>query len=182
MNSKQFSILLGIVIVALLAIIGYLTFRSNPKPEIAQTQNNNQNNSIETPSNTANDSNKNNNSQTPPVKLPVIAFIPDVFSNTEKQQIQTRLLDPLIDWNKDSPETDYHYVSITVKKTDSLDYKYSINSVSANGGWGGFLYGTDSQAVIPLWTPDCMGRCTFSESFKKKYPEVVSEYNKKNPN
>lgn len=189
MSSKQLSMLLGVIVVVLLVVVGYLALIKNSQNDTLSQQNNTLPiNNSQAPDNqplssTNNDSNSESleTAQTQQVQLPAIAFIPSVFSDSEKQQLRTRVLNPYIDWDKENPNPQDRYVAVYVERTDSLDYKYSINSISGNGGWGGFLYGNDNQAVLPLWTPDCMGRCTFSESFKKKYPEVVSEYNKKNP-
>lgn len=96
MNSKTLNIVLGAVIVLLLAGLVYFARLNESKEPTSQTQNTTQN-QTEQPAKTeetkdANDSQKDENvSSSSDIKLPAIAFIPDVFTEKEKNTLKANV-------------------------------------------------------------------------------------------
>jgi hypothetical protein len=118
-----------------------------------------------------------NNSQ---IELPVIRFIPATFSQEEKEELMEKVINPFVDYEKETQNT--NIISIQIKKYSKAEidnqvyvrYMYGIDAIAETGDivW---LEREEGKA-IDYWIPDCMGKCQFSESFKIKYPEVVKKY------
>lgn len=108
---------------------------------------------------------------------PVVSFQPaGLFTEAEKTEIKNKIINPFYDWSKEGTEK-IDYLTITVEELDApkSGYSYSANAVARNNAYTGWLFGENKQ--VKWWTPDCMDACTFSDSFKQKYPEVVAAYN-----
>ncbi len=128
-------------------------------------------------------SNVNSNPETnPPVlDLPAVVFQPDTFSSQEKTELYNKLINPSIDYEKDTESSSERIMTTFVVEkmaTPSAGYTYKISKFYNNNGWGGFLYGDANSGTIPIWVPSCMMECKFSESYKSKYPEVIAAYEK----
>jgi len=116
------------------------------------------------------------------INLPAIRFIPGTFSDKEKEDLMEKVINPFIDFEKDS-YVENRIISIAINKySDSelvkmQDPKYMYNiSVIYEEGYGGWLERKVGEP-IDYWVPDCMDECEFSEEFQKKYPKVVEKYN-----
>ncbi|MFA5986613.1 MAG: hypothetical protein WC819_04685 [Parcubacteria group bacterium] len=110
---------------------------------------------------------------------PVIVFKPATFTEQEKEDLLTRIINPYIDYALESESTTPLSISI-VKNTEGQNttgYMYTIDVIFGNDTYSDWL---EREVGTPLrtWTPDCMDTCTFSEQYKMKHPNVVAEYNK----
>lgn len=115
-------------------------------------------------------------------KFPVIAFVTSSFTEAEKKEIQTKLLNPFSDFEKEyNTEPAEQIVSISVRRTEVADSKYDMEYISANGGNGGFVYGNKNESSLEWWVPDCMLICPFSKTYEQKYSQVVAAYRKGHP-
>lgn len=113
------------------------------------------------------------------VQLPVIVYIPNTFSDAEKQELQSKVLDPFIDWHSYlSINPEDKFVSVLVNKYVEGDYLYGITALTGAGGDIQFVHGDMKSGFVPVWVPDCMSKCEFNEAYSKKYPEVIKEYNR----
>ncbi len=110
----------------------------------------------------------------PTPTTPVVVFeASGSFTGSEKNLITQRVVDPFIDYYQDIE--DYaDIVSITISRSDTPGFLYSVDAIFANGGTTGFLV-SSTGGDIDWWLPDCMGECPFTQSFKDKYPEIVSQ-------
>lgn len=116
------------------------------------------------------------------IKLPVIRFIPAIFSDKEKKDLLEKVLSPYMDYEKDSGVGN-RIISILVNKYSDHElsqqtdpkYAYGIDVVYEEGyvGWVERKIGEP----IDWWVPDCMGNCEFSDEYQDSYPEVVEKYN-----
>lgn len=108
-----------------------------------------------------------------PTSKPVVVFQPGgSFDTQTKSQIQSRIVDPFIDYYS---ETNMPIVSITVEpntKSDPVQFPYLFDAIFTNGGNTGFVI-TKTNDQINWFVPECMGACQFSNAFKAKYPEIV---------
>ncbi|MFH0969777.1 MAG: hypothetical protein V1804_04675 [Patescibacteria group bacterium] len=133
----------------------------------------------ETESVAQNDSQK--NTAAPGENQPVIQFIPGTFSEAEKNDLTNKVLNPFIDYTKETEGS--QPITITVKKFSDAEiasqqyakYKYSIEAIY-QVGYSSWLE-TETGKSIDYWMPDCMGKCVFSDAYKNKYPENVKKYN-----
>ncbi len=114
------------------------------------------------------------------ITLPSIIFQPDTFTADEKAALKKNLIDPIVDYETENQTADRTMTAFVVEKmpTPTAGYKFKVSQYYTNNGWGGFLYGNAETGAIPLWVPDCLGDCKFTETFKQKHPEVIAEYNK----
>ncbi len=111
---------------------------------------------------------------TPTPQEPVVVFeAAGSFSQSEKDLIKQKVINPFIDYNQDLVDQ-ASIVSITISHSSTPGFPYSVSAVFANGGTSGFLV-SGSGGDIDWWLPDCMGPCPFTQSFKDKYPEIVSQ-------
>ena len=112
-----------------------------------------------------------------PKATPVITFeaagsIPD----SDKQQIQQRIINPLVDYYAEQGE-ERQLVSLTISPNNQqskAQSPYLGQAVFKNGGNSGFVI-NKTNGQIEWWGVDCM-ICTFSNEYKQKYPEVVKDY------
>lgn len=106
----------------------------------------------------------------------VVVFYPNgLIDKEDKKELEEKVLNPMIDY---SPNT---YISVTVDPylpqiyTDgNSDDKYIVTTIGKKdkGETGSFLIGHKKDG-INWWTPVCLDSCTFSQSYKDTYPEVV---------
>jgi hypothetical protein len=115
-------------------------------------------------------------SSSPNQKKPVVVFQAEgSIPAQDKSQLQARIVNPLIEYYEET-EDDSEVVSITIEpnKQESKDeYPYLATAIFANGGNNGFVI-SKNDAGIAWWAPECM-ICVFSDAYKAKYPEVVSQ-------
>jgi hypothetical protein len=110
---------------------------------------------------------------------PAIVFKPDTFTNQEKEDLLTRVINPYVDYTLESESTTPLAISI-VKNTEGQNatgYMYTIDVIFGNDSYNDWLE-REIGTPLRIWTPDCMDTCTFSEQYKIKHPDVVAEYNK----
>lgn len=105
----------------------------------------------------------------------VIVFRPaGVFNDPEKDEIRKKFTNPFLDYEN---EHGFSYVAVIIEKAKNVgNYKYSFDAIGKKGETHDFLFGT--KEPLEYWTADCLDKCTFSEGYAKKYPEVVQQSNK----
>lgn len=107
----------------------------------------------------------------------VVVFEPPLGGEfADKAAIQTKIVNPFLDYYADENGEGF-LVSLSIAKNlqeSKTAYPYTANAIFNNGGNSGFTI-AKTDGVIPWWAPDCM-KCTFSTSFKAKYPEIVKQY------
>lgn len=107
---------------------------------------------------------------------PPVIFEGIASSSSDKPQIQERIVDPIIDYFAEHQDQGI-IASITISPNNNPNsegnpYSYMINL--KNGGYkSALIYKTNGQ--ISWWGPSCMV-CTFSDSYKANYPEVVKNF------
>ncbi|MDD3498288.1 MAG: hypothetical protein PHH24_02130 [Candidatus Moranbacteria bacterium] len=115
------------------------------------------------------------------VDLPAIRFIPAIFSDEEREELTEKVINPFIEFEKES-YVENGIISIAVNKYSDSElaemkdpkYIYKIDVVY-HEGWGGWLE-REAGEKIDWWVPDCLDGCEFSDEFKERYPEVVEKY------
>lgn len=116
------------------------------------------------------------------ISLPVVTFIPSgLFTDSEKEELENKIINPYADYMKENENREL--ITITVRKYSEEEiskmasyarYMYNIEVITADG-YAGWL-AREAGKPIEYWIPDCMGECVFSQSYEKKYPEVVAKY------
>jgi hypothetical protein len=177
MNSK---VIIAIVVITLMvglaSIASFLYGQNkalksqvNPTP-VVKTQ--------ATPSPTANASASPSPTPTisPVTEKPPVIYEGISASSSDKPQIQERIIDPIIDYFAEHPGQGI-IASITISTNNNPSkitdpYTYMINL--KNSAYESALI-SKSNGQISWWGPSCMV-CTFSDSYKAKYPEVVKNY------
>lgn len=110
---------------------------------------------------------------------PVVVFKPsDTFTEAERELLNTRLINPVVDYY--SMERDRRIFSIVINKLDIDSYLYSVNISSRGDGTVGaaehmteWFFFVEKGKEIEYWQPlACLGGCKFSEEYKAKYPHV----------
>lgn len=111
-----------------------------------------------------------------PAQKPVVVFLAEgSIPITDKSQLQQRIVNPAIEYYQESSENSA-VVSITIEpntKESKSQYPYLGTIILANGGNNGFTISKQGGS-ISWWAPECMV-CTFSDAYKAKYPDVVSQ-------
>ncbi len=118
------------------------------------------------------------------ISLPVVTFIPSgLFTDGEKEELENKIINPYADYMKENENRES--ITITVHKYSEEEiskmvnyarYTYNIEVITADG-YAGWL-AREAGKPIEYWIPDCMGECVFSQSYEKKYPEVIAKYRK----
>jgi hypothetical protein len=105
---------------------------------------------------------------------PVVVFLAaGSFSADEDAQIRSRVVNPFTHYYRDL-EGHPPLVSFTVEKISGVaGYPYSANAIFETGINAGFLISA-SGGVVDWWLPECMVACSFSDSFRAAYPEIVA--------
>lgn len=104
--------------------------------------------------------------------LPVVVFSPGgLFTDEEKAEITTKMLNPFRDWYADQGDG---IVSIHVQEHFATPDQYTVDAIFDNGVYQGFLYGIVDAPEQEWWHPTCLGECSFTPEFEAAYPEVVS--------
>lgn len=108
---------------------------------------------------------------------PVVLFNPPgLFTQTEKDLLYTRLINPLVDYY--TVEQGLGIFSVIIDKSKIGDYLYGVQvstrgdgKVYAKNGSIGFWFGKQGEQ-LEYWHPECLGDCEFSEEYMTKYPHV----------
>lgn len=110
------------------------------------------------------------------VPKPVVVFESQgSISDSDLKQLNSRIVDPIIDYYKENPSQEI--VSLTISPNDKPsknEFPYLGSIVFKNGGNSGFVI-AKKDGQINWWGPDCMV-CTFSAEYKAKYPEITKNY------
>lgn len=109
--------------------------------------------------------------------LPVVIFTPSgLFDDAMKQELQEKVIDPYFDYHN-SDEIDFVAMQIElISEAESPSgYMYTVEAMSKNGIYHGFLHGTYGEESLPYYVPECMGSCPFTDEYKEKYPHVVAD-------
>jgi len=115
-------------------------------------------------------------SPSPAATAPVVVFdAAGSFSDSEEEQIRTRVVNPFIAYHQDI-EGQADIVSMTISHSSGTleSYPYGADAIFANGAHSSFLIST-TDGVVDWYLPDCLGDCSFSENFRANYPEIVSQ-------
>jgi hypothetical protein len=171
MRYKNGSAVLVIIIIILLvavSILGYFFIKNKTAKEIGTT-------SVEVIS-TPLPSVEPSSSLTPSAtsKVVVVFEAEGSFSQTEKDEIRSKIINPYIDYYAELP--DQTLLTITIAKNllaSKETYPYSAKTIFKNGGNSGFLIMKQGTGVA-WWVPECLDGCNLSVSFKAKYPEIAA--------
>ncbi len=179
------TLLLGILTLATIAIAvfcGYLYMQNQallqrvedaqkvPQPPVVIQQETNPNQGNDQPQVVINNPPAENPA---PSERPPIIFTPGgAFSANTKSEIQTKIIDPFIDYYA----TDQYFKVASIEVSENTQaskttYPYLFSAISKTGGNQGFVIGK----TIDWWIPECMGPCPLTEAFKAKYPEIVKK-------
>ena len=113
---------------------------------------------------------------TPPAsKVTVVFEAEGSFSQSEKDELKKKVIDPLSDYY--TTESDQVLLTLTISKNDKASkdqYPYQGQAVFQGGGNMGFLIMKIGTGV-DWWYPECLNGCTLSASYKAKYPEIASK-------
>ncbi len=182
LNSKGFSIVEGlviIVIVGLIAGVGWLVLQRQKNKD--NSSNTSQSSAAELSSETSSSNNSNNIETLYPETIiyrddGVVVYFPNGFiDKDDKGELITKLINPMIDY---SPGI---FISITVDPnipqlyaSGNRDEKYSVRTIGKKdkGETGTFYFGSKKDG-INWWTPTCLDNCSFTQSYRNTYPEVV---------
>ncbi len=112
-----------------------------------------------------------------PKPTPVVTYeAAGSISDSDKQQLQQRVVNPLVDYYLEHSDEN-ELVSLTISpntQASKVQSPYLGQAVFKNGGNSGFVI-NKNNGQIQWWSVDCM-ICTFSDAYKQKYPEVVKNY------
>jgi hypothetical protein len=104
---------------------------------------------------------------TPPA--PVTVFSPGgLFTDAEKVEITTKMINPYMIWHKDLGDI---LVSIHVQQNSVTPRQYTVDAIYKDGVYEGFLYGKVDATSQDWWHPICEDTCKFTNSFKDAYPQ-----------
>ncbi|MBI4135288.1 hypothetical protein HY477_00955 [Candidatus Uhrbacteria bacterium] len=110
------------------------------------------------------------------IKFPLIVYgRPGLLNNTEagkieKNKLEENLVNPFVDYFN---EKEVKLVTLYITVPQNIGGEYLVDAFFAGGGYQGFLFGKREQEYGYWSGPECMGPCEFSETFKKKYPQIV---------
>lgn len=89
-------------------------------------------------------------------------------------EIKTRVINPYLDFSATSQPGSLVSFKVSPNLLESkVTYPYMADAVFKNGGNEGFLI-SKNNGHIDWYLPACLNGCNFSESFKAKYPEIVT--------
>lgn len=122
---------------------------------------------------TSNDKVIQDNNPQSELDLAIVTFQPGgLFSAELKNELQKKLIDPYLDfYNEDG----IYVVTMNIAAPEQGAISWSVFATNADGSYSDFLFGDKNQTIQRWWLPDCLGDCNFSNTFKGKYPEIVSE-------
>jgi len=169
MRYKNGSAILVIIIIILLVavgVLGYFFIKNKPVEEIGTA-------SIEV---VATPSPLPLPSSSPPAtsKVVVVFEAEGSFSQTEKDEIKSKIINPYIDYYAEIPDQTLLTVTIAKNSLASKEtYPYSAKTIFKSGGNSGFLIMKQGTGVA-WWVPECMNGCNLSTAFKEKYPEIAA--------
>jgi len=107
---------------------------------------------------------------------PAIAFDPPgLFSEQEKSDITSKILDPYIYYQNDAQPGELVSILVTkyAENERPAEYYFAANAIFKNGGTENWLFSNDGS--IDYWKPVCMDECNLSATFKSKFPNNVPE-------
>ncbi len=97
------------------------------------------------------------------------------LSSAIKNSLQSRVINPFLEYYKDQNGADFVKsltISVNTQKS-ATEFPYKADYVFDKNVTGGFLI-TVTGNTVNWWKPECLNSCSFSDSFKSKYPEIVS--------
>ena len=105
-------------------------------------------------------------------KTEVIFVSNGLFTEEEKVELYEKLIEPFLDFQKDS---NIQTLTLEIEKSSlqNAGYKYKVSYINKGGSKGGLLFGLNTP--LEWWLPECLNGCSFSDSFKEKYPEIVEQ-------
>lgn len=104
---------------------------------------------------------------------------PGLMTEAEMADIRTKVAEPYFDYHN---ENGLKVVSMVVERyaigEEPSGYKYGADAVEKDAVIASWLFG--NTPTLGYWYPDCLGACTFSDTFRAEHPESVAAYNAAN--
>jgi len=184
MQHKGSAVLIGIFsifAIIFMAAIGFLYYQNQKlsekltNPEF-KTENKSPNQVISTLPASISQPNQTISTPTPtPAKKPVVVYESEgLMLSDDKSGIQSRIINPFIDYYSNNPSQIVVSIIISVNNNPNKnEFPYLASAVFANGGNQGFVI-EKKNGQITWWLPECLNGCQFTDSFEAKYPEIVS--------
>lgn len=111
--------------------------------------------------------------------LPIIIFESPLSSedySAQRIEIQQKIVDPYVQYFQHLGGDNY-VVTLSIEQQNSdnikIQYPYNLHGIMSDGS-------SHYEALMQIngklnwWVPTCMGPCDYSDSFKQKYPQIVS--------
>ena len=180
MNHKGFGLLESLIIILIIAVVGFGGYYSLSKNAGSKSINSEitdvstQNEDIVTDEETNLEIASKNNEDF----LPVVQFVPDTFTEQEKAELRAKVVEPYVAYAEETNGDTIVSVMIEDLINGSMDneYEYEITTISKNG-YSYFLH-TLKGEPIDYYLPDCYMECIFSAEIREKYPDFVANANK----
>jgi hypothetical protein len=99
------------------------------------------------------------------------------LTDAEKQELQQKLTDPMIDFYAQTGQTPVASIMVTVPTKKGA--AFNVVAIQTTGGlYQSFTY-SKLGSPYDVWVPNCGPgvKCQFSEEYKNKYPDVVAKAN-----
>lgn len=176
MKSNVLLVLVGILLLLVGGMGGYIYFQSQPKSTTATSEVVVSTPVPSIPAESHADAMVQANTPTPAVSTKVTIENEASFPALDVSELKARVINPFVDYNMDAYPDDA-LVSVTVKKNtqaSSVNYPYLLDSVSTKGVTHGVSI-SRTNGHIDWWLPECMGSCNLTPAFKAKYPEIASK-------
>lgn len=115
-------------------------------------------------------------------KLPIVIFESPLSSedySAQRIEIQQKIVDPYIQYFQHFGGDNYVVtLSIGQQNSDNLkiQYPYNLHGIMSDGS-SHYEALMQSNGKLNWWIPTCMGPCDYSDTFKEKYPQIVSKTN-----
>lgn len=101
---------------------------------------------------------------------PEVTFV-DIFGDAEAQ-LQVKVVEPFILYHRDIPGP--RLLTLRLEIQEGVDgYPYKAEAIFEEGITSGWLVAV-SGGNVDWWLPECMVACTFSDTFRAAYPEIVA--------
>jgi len=175
-------VLLIILIMIVAGFSGYYVYKQNNNTNSSQNSATSQNNTQkDSEKNKLDDTEANKNTEaTKAVNTvsakPIVTFQPaGLFTDQEKSELNSRLIEPMTDYYPGQIAVIIIEVNTPQKFVNgNSDDKYLVEAIFSAEKSEGFLYGSKKNG-IDWWAPSCFSTCEFTTEYKQKYPEVVKK-------
>lgn len=110
-------------------------------------------------------------------KVTVIFEAEGSFTQTEKNEIRKKVIDPFLDYYAEPGNSTQNLLTLTIARNTQASkdtYPYSGKAIFDGGANMGFLIMKVGTGV-DWWYPECLNGCNLSAAFKAKYPEIAAK-------